>query len=451
MAIKPADRLLSVIALAALGTAAAARLGIGGNWRAPAGESLQLTVQAAGEDGLSPEDLETLVAGYPFHSENSTRYGQGPAAPDTARVNVTINTKNAPADILIAGDQSLTEGIEAGLYLPLDYQDFLQESLPESPAFPVSSAFSAAGTWALPLVSAMDVLVYNIPLLREAGFDRPPRTRSDFLFYARTIKTQGEKNRPPDGGKTGRYGFALGLSPQDPRGLGRDIYPWFYSSGLPLVKDGKPEFGGRDYTETLEFLFTLNREGLIMPGSFDTTGADRIQDFVQGDVAMIIVSTRELRSIREKTEDGAIGITLIPHADSYTGKPVIGLSTWYAGISAASPHPGQARTLLQHLREQSGLLAETLTLVPGAGGYSPYIAVDPLLDKAWGMYEAAIPIPNRSPGQNSSPYPGQTPSPDQTFYHEITWLFHPDSPITAEEAAQTIRQSWGQWNEPENL
>jgi multiple sugar transport system substrate-binding protein len=287
----------------------------------------------------------------------------------------------------------------------------------------------------------MDVLVYNISLLSEAGFDRPPRTRDDFLSYARTIKAQEEKNRTP--GRAGRYSLALGLSPQDPQGLGRDIYPWFHSSGLPLVKDGKPEFGGRDYTETLEFLSTLNREGLIMPDSFNATGTDRVQDFVRGSVAMMIVSTRELRVIREKMESGAVNITLVPHAGNYTGKPVLGLSTWYAGVSSASLHPGQAWTLLQHLREQSVFLAETLALVPGAGSYSPYISVDPLLDKAWGIYEAAdlVPVPN---SMDSGLYP------DQVLYHELTRLFHPDTPITAEEAARTIRQSWEQWKEPEN-
>ncbi|MDR1024394.1 MAG: extracellular solute-binding protein, partial [Treponema sp.] len=388
MAVKPADRLILAVALVAIGTAAAVRLGTGRKQQTPpAREPLQLAIRIAGEDGLNPEDMESLITGYPLQPGKNPQQGSAPVplaspassapempetprVPDSdtgaaetpdAQVNIIINAENTTPDILITGDRSLAAGIRAGLYLPLDRyyqasrQDSPQTSLPESPAFP------AAGTWALPLVSDMDVLIYNISLLREAGFDRPPRTRDDFLSYARTIKAQEEKNQTP--GRAGRYSLALGLSPQDPQSLGRDIYPWFYSSGLPLVQDGRPEFGGRDYTGTLDFFSTLNSEGLIMPGSFNATGADRVQDFVRGSVAMMIVSTRELRTIREKMENGAVGITLIPHAGSYTGKPVLGLSTWYAGISTASPHPDQAWTLLEYLREQSVSLAETLALV----------------------------------------------------------------------------------------
>ena len=288
--------------------------------------------------------------------------------------------------------------------------------------------FSTAGQWALPLVSAIDVLVYNIPLLQEAGFDRPPRTRDDFLSYARTIKSLDEASGTP--GR--RYGLALGLSPLDPRGLTRDIYSWFYASALLMPNEGRPEFGGKDYTAVLEFFSTLNHEGLIVPGSFNATGADRIEDFIRGESAMMIVSSRDLRYIRGNMENGAVGITLVPHDAAYTGRPVFGLSTWYAGIGAESPHPDEAWALLQHLKEQSVFLAESLALTPGTGSYEPYISVDPLLDKAWSLYEAAELVPDFLS-------PGAVEDPDGAFRRELTRLFQ--SAVSAEEAARVIRQS----------
>ncbi|MDR3147656.1 MAG: extracellular solute-binding protein [Treponema sp.] len=411
MAVKPADRLLFVIALAACGIALVVTLLAPGDPEPPAGpEALSLALYLAEDSGLAVEDLELLIAGYSRADDN---------ADDASQIEITINAEDRAPDILIAGGQSLAAGIGAGLYLPLDRFDAVG-SLP----------FAAAGNWALPLVSAMDVFVYNIPLLQEAGFDRPPRTRGDVLSYARAVKALDGGDRT----QVRRYALALGLSPLDPRGLGRDVYSWFYTSGLLLPTGGKPEFGGRDYTQTLEFFSTLNNEGLIAPGSFIATGAERVEEFVRGSVAMMIVSARDLRYIRGKLGE-ALGISLVPHADTYAGRPVFGLATWYAAISAAGPHPDESWTLLRYLRERSAFLAESLALVPGTGVYNPYIPVDPLLDKAWGLYEAAELVPDFTS-------PGAPGDPDGAFRRELDRLFR--SSVNAEEAAQAIRQSWEQ-------
>lgn len=41
------------------------------------------------------------------------------------------------------------------------------------------------------LVTFMDVLFYNINILQEAGFDRPPRTRGEYNTYSRTMQERG--------------------------------------------------------------------------------------------------------------------------------------------------------------------------------------------------------------------------------------------------------------------
>ena len=60
-------------------------------------------------------------------------------------------------------------------------------------------------TVAIPLVSFMDVLYYNIDALSAAGFDRPPRTLGQYQTYSRTVADNGfycdslsepENNRP---------------------------------------------------------------------------------------------------------------------------------------------------------------------------------------------------------------------------------------------------------------
>jgi multiple sugar transport system substrate-binding protein len=383
MTVKPADRLLFLIALAVLGAALALRLADPRSSERPPAPGLRsLAIRLTEGSGISAKDLEALVASYSRES----------------RIDITVNAEGSSPDILIGDGPSVAAGLEAA-----------------------------------PLIFAVDLLVYNIPLLQQAGFDRPPRTRNDFLLYARTIKALNGENQAPNRGAA--YGLALGLSPLDPRGLHRDIYSWFHASGLPLANNGKPEFGGRPYTETLEFLATLNREGLIAPGSFSSSGAERIEDFIRGAAAMIIVSSRDLQYIREKMGSDTIGITLIPPADTYTGKPVLGLSTWYAAVSAESPYPDESRALLQFLQERSTLLAEALALSPGTGSYSPHISMDPLLDKIWDLYEEAELVPDITD-------PDAAKALDTAFRRELGRLFSPDIPSSAEETTQAIRQSW---------
>jgi ABC-type glycerol-3-phosphate transport system substrate-binding protein len=399
VAVKPADRLLFAAALAVLGAALLFRLR---PWelleRTRAPDPLRLAIGTA--EGLGPEELKILISGY---------------APESPNTEISV-TGGREADILITEGRLLAEETAAGLYLPLDKF--------QRPAQPGEKR-------ALPLVSSMDVLIYNIPRLRAAGFDRPPRTRTEFLDYARSIKREGI------------YPFALGLSPGDARGIRRDIFSWFRSAGLPLVKDGEPQFGGPPYTETLEFFSLLNGEELLMPGTFTASGADRVEEFIQGGIAMMAVSSRELRRIREKMGAEAVGITLVPRPDNYAGKPALGLSTWYAGIRADSPRPGEAWALLRHLEERSVFLAEALALVPGTGIYEPYIALDPLLDKAWDMYEAA------DMAEEFLEIPG-TGELEAAVRRELEALFRWDSPNSPEEAAAAIRRAWEQWKEPES-
>lgn len=409
MAVKPADRLLFIIALSALGIAMLIRLWPGkreeASSRAP--ESLRLVVGVPQWTGLGAEDLRILSAGY---------------VPESQEASVLIKDGGegdpAPEDIVLTEGRFLAGEIAAGIFLPLDR---FRRPPPQSPA---------EEKWALPLFSSMDVLVYNIPLLMAAGFDRPPRTRSEFLACARGLKASGPS-----------YPFALGLSPQDSRGVRRDIFSWIRSSGLPLEQDGKPEFGGSRYTEVLEFFSLLNGEGLLSPGSFSAAGEDRIEEFVRGGIAMLIVSSRELRGIRERMGENAAGLTLVPRADDYTGKPVLGLSTWYAGLGADSPHPAEAWALLLHLKERSVLLAEALGLTPGIGIYEPYISVDPLLDKAWDMYEAADTV------EEFLGLPGAEEL-EGALRRELEAMFRRDSPKSPEEAAAAVRRFWEQWEGP---
>jgi len=234
---------------------------------------------------------------------------------------------------------------------------------------------------AIPLVYFMDLLFYNIDLLKAAGFDRPPKTREEFLACAKTVSDGGEA-----------FGAAISLSPEDRQAAARDIFSWTWASGGDLWQAENLQFIiNRQLTRDLSFFGSLCRNGALAPSIFETTGEQRLEEFAQGKIALMIASTRAIPYLREKMGDSAFGITVIPAADSAL-KYSLCLSGIYAGINAACAHPEEARNFLNYLAEQSPLLCAQLKAVPGIVSdlfSGDYLKDDPFYSKARSIFEAS--------------------------------------------------------------
>jgi len=241
--------------------------------------------------------------------------------------------------------------------------------------------------WVLPLVSFVDLFFYNIDILQEAGNDRPPRTRTEFLTTARSVAeteaaTQGEV-----------FPFAMGLSEADPLGVRRDFYPWVWALGGE-VHSGFTEDGNLSLTgpaaNTVNFLAEMNREGLLAPGTFETTGRERLEQFTEGRIAMMLASARDIVFVRDRVPGVNFDITAVPAVA--LGRNRLGVSGIYAGISSTSTQPDTAWAFLVFVAGRSHLLASSLGAVPGSffiSFPSRYIEEDPMYSKAWDLFEAA--------------------------------------------------------------
>ena len=235
--------------------------------------------------------------------------------------------------------------------------------------------------WALPLVSFMATLFYNTEVLSSAGFDRPPKTRTEFLEFARAI-TNSEQ---------GRFGTAFALDQNNPQGAYTDIYSWIWASGTLILKDGKSNFTSPQVIETLEFLKKLHQEGLLAPGSFAKTPEEKIEKFVSGKIGMMIAPVQDVEIVRRRMGDAGFGITTIPGIDVYSAKPAFGLTTWYAGISRESKHKSEAWAFLYFLAKRSPVLAAASYAVPGSGnGLEEFLSTDPFYSKAFRIYEGGM-------------------------------------------------------------
>jgi multiple sugar transport system substrate-binding protein len=243
---------------------------------------------------------------------------------------------------------------------------------------------SGAKQMAIPLVSFMDMLFYNIDILSAAGFDHPPKTRDEFLTYARAVSR----------GDSGAAGFALSLSQRDRQALARDVFSWIWASGGSLFsadEEGVLVFN-KDAVKELSFFGVLNKEGMLAPDVFETTGDERLEAFVQGKTAMIIAPTAVIPYLRAKMGDNAFGVTTIPVSGT-GGKYTVGVSSVYVGISANTAYPESAWSFLSFLAGKSNLLCEKLNAVPGmVSNIIPgdYVRDDPFYSKAWEIFEASI-------------------------------------------------------------
>jgi multiple sugar transport system substrate-binding protein len=294
---------------------------------------------------------------------------------------------------------------------------------------------------AVPLVSFMDLLFYNINLLRAAGFDRPPKSRDEFLACAKAIT---------DGGRPkGVYGAGLALGAGDPLSIRREIFSRIWASGASLFQDGKPWFGSRAAAETLDFFERLRSYGAIAPGALDKTGADLAADFAGGRVAMMVASAREIPELRKRMGDSAFGITVIPATAESPGQNRIALLSWYAGISADCAEAGEAWTFLSFLAEKGSVLAARMEAAPGslppdnfisrAGSFPDlYIREDPFYSKAWEIYEAAETVEEFSGMPEAAEY-------EQIVREELVKFFGRGQ--KAAETAAAIQKRWAALNE----
>ena len=270
-------------------------------------------------------------------------------------------------DIFIFDDGDFNGLVAGGTLMALE--SYLQYGFPD---------FQVAGQFAIPLVSFMDLLFYNIELLQNAGFDRPPKTRDEFFTYARTVSGDA-------------VGAAIGLSPKDRQALSRDIFSWIWAAGNDFWPEENssqntqtPVFDTRPIIADITFLGRLYREGVLAPMSFEATGDQRLEEFAQGKIAMMVASSRVIPALREKMGDDAFGITTIPGSD-LAGKYSIGISSFYAGIGADSPYPDEAWAFLEFLAGQRALLCEELRAVPGVVSDlfpGDYVTGDPFYSKA---------------------------------------------------------------------
>ena len=262
-----------------------------------------------------------------------------------------------------------------------------EDQYDEETSIPDVIEISITSGLAVPLVSFMDMLFYNIDILSAAGFDHPPKTRNEFLASIRAVNRRNISDT---------MGAVLSLSNYDRQGMSRDIFSWIWAAGGNFRHtDNKllltsALYNTRAVADDITFIRDYIRE-VETHGIFDKTGNQRIEEFAQGRIALMIASTQYIPYLREQMGDNAFGITNIPSSGT-GGFYNIALSSIYAGINSDSKHPAEAWRFIKFLNEKKSFFCTELSAVPGsitnpiAGDY---VRNDIFYHKAWDIFEVS--------------------------------------------------------------
>ena len=307
----------------------------------------------------------------------------------------------------------------------------------------------------VPILSFINVLYYNIEVLKDAGFIHPPKTRNEFMACAKVLGTANHD------AAAGKKIYALAMGAGSSRGIYDDIYPWIWAAGVQLIRDGKQIINSRVLAENLSFLAALNSEGFIVPGAFQADSQKKLEDFISGKAAFMIAPISNIAIVRERMGEEAFGISSIPLPDqlqtarrsssqeNYSQKPFFASSAWTVGVNSASPHKEEAILFASFLSGKAAFLSEKAKAVPGAaspaavsgtpddsranGRSSSFsFLIDPFYSKAWDIAIA---------GENARDFDGLPWSElEEIFKEKLRELFEGKS--TAAAAAQAIQTEW---------
>ncbi|RAX21001.1 MULTISPECIES: sugar ABC transporter substrate-binding protein [Actinomyces] len=241
-------------------------------------------------------------------------------------------------------------------------------------------------TYMIPVVNFVYPMFTNMDLLEQAGVSAIPSTREEFESAAAAIADTGEDIS----------GWALPLSLEAPNGIQNDVMSWVWASGgSMLTEDGKPNLqGNADVKSACEFIKNLWDDGVISPGAFTMKEQDKVEDFTNARVGMMIDSLAHVNTIREGNPDLEFGIAALPAVSGYTGQRGMPYASWGIGVSGTTEHPAEAWKLVEFLMsaDTNAVLADDAKAFPGNSTATPdYVEDDELFKQAFEIWSSGTP------------------------------------------------------------
>ncbi|MDY7542248.1 sugar ABC transporter substrate-binding protein [Cryobacterium sp. 5B3] len=239
-------------------------------------------------------------------------------------------------------------------------------------------------TFMIPVLNFVYPMFTNDDLLAKAGVTAPPTNRTEFTAAAEAVTKTGDAK-----------GWVLPLSLQAPNGIQNDVMSWAWASGGSMLKNGAPDLTNTAVKSATSYVKDLWDKGVIAPGSLTMTEQDKVEEFTNGRVGMMIDSLSHVTSIREKNPNLKFSISAIPAEDGFTGKRGIPYASWGIGVSDTGKHKAEAWKLVQFLMSEktNSTLSTLAHAFPGNTTSTPdFTGTDPLFKTAFDIYKSGTPV-----------------------------------------------------------
>lgn len=239
-------------------------------------------------------------------------------------------------------------------------------------------------TYMIPVVNFVYPMFTNDDLLAQAGVAAPPTNRSEFATAANAVAGLGENTS----------GWILPLSLEAPNGIQNDVMSWNWASGGTMLDGSQPDVTNEDVTSTVEYIKGLWDDGAIAPGAFTMKEQDKVEEFTNGRVGMMIDSLAHINLIRETNPDLKFSISALPAEDGFDGERGIPYASWGIGVADSSEHKAEAWKLVEFLmsEETNSTLSSIANAFPGNTESVPdFVTEDELFATAFEIYQNGYP------------------------------------------------------------
>lgn len=281
-------------------------------------------------------------------------------------------------------------------------------------------------TYMIPVVNFVYPLFVNTDLLAQAGITEVPSTRSEFEAAAQAVTGLGTAS-----------GWVLPLSLEAPNGIQNDVMSWNWASGGSMLdEDGLPDLTNDDVVSTVEFVQGLWDDGVIAPGSFTMKEQDKVEEFTNGRVGMMIDSLSHINLIQESNPDLNFDIAAIPAEDGYDGERGIPYASWGIGVADGSDHQAEALKLVEFLMstDVNSELSTIANAFPGNTDSAPEFGEGKeLFEKAFEIYQSGYP---------ANEFTGLPVAEDLMRQFDTEFQKLLEGQVSVDEMLSTVQDSW---------
>ena len=231
-----------------------------------------------------------------------------------------------------------------------------------------------------PVASFVYPLFVNTEILEAAGVTEMPSTRAEFKAAAQQI-TDADANL---------YGWSLPLSLQSPSSVQNDLMSWVWASGESMMADGQPNLESAPVVEMLNFVKDLDEAGVIAPGTFTKTEQEKVEEFVNGRIGMMVNTLAHVNLIRDRNPDLKFDVLPLPVTEGYDGPRGLPYASWGIGISETTEHKDEAWALVEYMmsEEVNARLVTLANAFPGNVNAEPdFVASDEVFAKAFEIFQ----------------------------------------------------------------